>query len=70
VSVLAQPVNHSSTIRVPFGEELEFAMRDIIELLQCAFTLRYLGLGSRIVINEALLLLSEIEMAPTGLTLL
>ena len=30
-----------------------------------AFTLSYLGLGSRFVINEALLLLFEIEVAPT-----
>ena len=30
-----------------------------------AFTLIYLGLGSRFVINEALLLLFEIEVAPT-----
>ena len=34
VFVFAQPVNHVSTIRVVFGEALEFAMRNIVELLQ------------------------------------
>ena len=33
VSVLAQPVDHSSAIRVVFGKALKFAMRNVVELL-------------------------------------